>query len=178
MVKKIFIGLAILVAILFLVFQILKSRTKSSSPEVKQMYSVGTAKVNLFYCEPSKKGREIFGGLIKYGEVWRTGANEPTTFETDKNIMVGGKILPAGKYSLWTIPQKDNWTVIFNKDIPIWGDNSSGKAARNAKEDIFQVIVPVEKLTTSQEKLSIEVQNNALIISWDMTKVSVPIQVE
>ena len=178
MVKKIFIGLAILVAILFLAFQILKSRTKSSSPEVKQRYSVGTAKVNLFYCQPSKKGREIFGGLIKYGEVWRTGANEPTTFETDKNILVGGKTLPVGKYSLWTIPQKDNWTVIFNKDIPMWGDNSSGKAARNAKEDIFQVIVPVEKLTTPQEKLSIEVQNNALIISWDMTKVSVPIQVE
>ena len=178
MVKKIFIGLAILVAILFLAFQILKSRTKSSSPEVKQRYSVGTAKVNLFYCQPSKKGREIFGGLIKYGEVWRTGANEPTTFETDKNILVGGKTLPVGKYSLWTIPQKDNWTVIFNKDIPMWGDNSSGKAARNAKEDIFQVIVPVEKLTNPQEKLLIEVQNNVLIISWDMTKVSVPILVE
>ena len=155
MVKKIFIGLAILVAILFLVFQILKSRTKSSSPEVKQTYSVGVAKVNLFYCQPSKKGREIFGGLIKYGEVWRTGANEPTTFETDKNLVIDGKKLPAGKYSLWTIPQSDNWTVIFNKEIPYWGDNTDGKAARNAKEDLIQVVVPVEKLTTLQEKLSI-----------------------
>lgn len=178
MLKKILIGLVVLVAILFVAFQILKSRTKSSSPEVKQTYSVGVAKVNLFYCQPSKKGREIFGGLIKYGEVWRTGANEPTTFETDKNLVIGGKILPVGKYSLWTIPQKDNWTVIFNKDIPIWGDNSDGKAARNGKEDIIQVVVPVDKLNAPQEKLSIEVQNNALIISWDMTKLTVPIVVE
>lgn len=178
MLKKILIGLAVLVVILLIAFMVLKSKTKSSSPEVKQTYSVGAAKVNLFYCEPSKKDREIFGGIIKYGEVWRTGANEPTTFETDKNLVIDGKKLPEGKYSLWTIPQKDSWTVIFNREIPYWGDNTDGKAARNAKEDIIQVVVPVEKLTSPQEKLSIDAQNNALHISWDMTKVTVPIVVE
>ena len=178
MLKKILIGLAILVVILLIAFQVVKSRTKSSSPEVKQTYSVGTAKVNLFYCEPSKKGREIFGGLIKYGEVWRTGANEPTTFETDKILVIDGKKLLTGKYSLWTIPQPDSWTVIFNKEIPYWGDGSDGKAARNAKADVIQVVVPVEKLTVPQEKLSIDVLNNALTIKWDMTKVSEPIVVE
>lgn len=178
MLKKILIGLAVVAVILLIAFQVMKSKTKSASPEVKQTYSVGAAKVNLFYCEPSKKGRDIFGGIIKYGEVWRTGANEPTTFETDKNLVIDGKKLPAGKYSLWTIPQKDSWTVIFNKEIPYWGDNTDGKAARNANEDIIQVIVPVEKLTNLQEKLSIDVQHNALNISWDMTKVTVPIVVE
>ncbi len=178
MLKKILIGLAVVAVILFIAFQVMKSKTKSASPEVKQTYSVGAAKVDLFYCEPSKKGREIFGGIIKYGEVWRTGANEPTTFETDKNLVIDGKKLSAGKYSLWTIPQQDSWTVIFNKEIPYWGDNTDGKAARNAKEDIIQVIIPVEKLTTPQEKLSIDAQNNALHISWDMTKVTVPIVVE
>ena len=178
MLKKILIGLAILAVILFIAFQVIKSKTKSASPEVEQTYSVGTAKVDLYYSSPSKKGREIFGGIIKYGEVWRTGANEPTTFETDKNLKIAGNQLPAGKYSLWTIPQKDNWTVIFNKEIPYWGDNTDGKAARNDKEDLFQVVVPVEKLTTVQEKLLIDAQNNALNISWDMTKVSVPIVVE
>lgn len=178
MLKKILIGLAILVVILLIAFQVVKSRTKSSSPEVNQTYSIGTAKVNLFYCEPSKKGREIFGGLIKYGEVWRTGANEPTTFETDKILVIDGKKLPAGKYSLWTIPQTDSWTVIFNKEVPYWGDGSDGKAARNAKADVIQVVVPVEKLTVPQEKLSIDALNNALTIKWDMTKVSVPIVVE
>lgn len=178
MLKKILIGLSVVAIILLIIFQVLKSKTKSASPEEKQTYSVGTAKVNLYYSSPSKKGREIFGGIIKYGEVWRTGANEPTTFETDKNLMIDGKKLPAGKYSLWTIPQKDNWTVIFNKEIPFWGDNTDGKAARNDKEDIIQVNVPVEKLITPQEKLSIDAQNNALNISWDMTKVSIPIAVE
>ena len=178
MLKKILIGLAVLAVILFVAYQVLKSKTKSSSPEVKQTYSVGTAKIDLFYCSPSKKGREIFGGIIKYGEVWRTGANEPTTFTTDKNLVIDGKKLPAGKYSLWTIPQQNNWTVIFNKEIPFWGDNTDGKAARNAKEDIFQLSVPVEKLMNSQEKLSIDAQNNALTIIWDTTKVSVPMVVE
>ena len=178
MLKKILIGLAILAVVLVIAFQFLKSRTKSSSPEVKQTYSVGVAKIDLFYCSPSKKGREIFGGIIKYGEVWRTGANEPTTFETDKNLVIDGKKLPAGKYSLWTIPQQDSWTVIFNKEIPYWGDNTDGKAARNAKEDVIQVIAPVQKLMSSQEKLSIDAQNNALTIIWDMTKVSIPMVVE
>jgi hypothetical protein len=178
MLKKILIGLAVLAVILFVAFQVMKSRTKSSSPEVKQTYAVGAAKVDLFYCSPSKKGRDIFGGLIKYGEVWRTGANEPTTFETDKNLTIGEKSLPAGKYSLWTIPQKDSWTVILNKEIPYWGDGSGGKAARNDKTDVIQVVVPVEKLTAPQEKLSIDANNNSLNISWDMTKVSVPITVE
>ena len=178
MLKKILIGLAVLIVILFVAFQVLKSKTKSLSPEVKQTYSVGASKINLFYCSPSKKGREIFGGIIKYGEVWRTGANEPTTFETDKNLVVDGKKLPAGKYSLWTIPQQESWTVIFNKEIPFWGDNTDGKAARNDKTDVLQVVIPVEKLTTSQEKLSIDANNNALTIIWDMTKITVPIVVE
>lgn len=178
MLKKILIGLGVLAVIMLIGFQVVKSRTKSSSPEVNQTYSVGTAKVNLFYCEPSKKGREIFGGLIKYGEVWRTGANEPTTFETDKNLLIDGKKLPAGKYSLWTIPQSESWIVIFNKEIPAWGDTMDGKAARNDKEDLIKVVVPVEKLTVAQEKLSIDVLNNALTIKWDMTKVAVPIMVE
>jgi len=178
MLKKILIGLAVLIVILFVAFQVLKSKTKSSSPEVKQTYSVGTSKINLFYCSPSKKGREIFGGIIKYGEVWRTGANEPTTFETDKSLVVDGKKLPAGKYSLWTIPQQESWTIIFNKEIPFWGDNTDGKAARNDKTDVLQVVIPVEKLITSQEKLSIDANNNALTIIWDMTKVTVPIVVD
>ena len=178
MLKKILIGLAVLVVILFVAFQILKLKTKSSSPEVRQTYSVGTSKIDLFYCSPSKKGREIFGGILKYGEVWRTGANEPTTFETDKNLVIDGKKLPAGKYSVWTIPQQESWTVIFNKEIPFWGDNTDGKAARNDKTDVLQVVIPVEKLTTPQERLSIDANNNALTISWDMTKVTVPIVVD
>ncbi|MCU0467353.1 MAG: DUF2911 domain-containing protein [Arcicella sp.] len=176
MLKKILIGLAVVAVLLFVGFQVLTSTTKKASPEVKQTYTVGGAKIDLFYCQPSKKGRVIFGGLLPFGEVWRTGANEPTTFETDKGLTVGGKSLPAGKYSIWTIPQKDNWTVIFNKEIPTWGVSLVGKASRNDKEDVLQVVAPVETLPTVQEKLSIDAQNNALTIAWDLTKISVPLQ--
>jgi Protein of unknown function (DUF2911) len=178
MLKKILIGLAVLAVILFVGFQILSSQTKKASPEVKQSYTVGTAKVDLFYCQPSKKGRVIFGQLVPFGTVWRTGANEPTTFETDKNLVIDGKKLPAGKYSIWTIPQKDSWTVIFNKEVPDWGVSWGNVAARNDKEDVLQVVVPVGALTAPQEKLSLDASNNALTISWDMTKVSVPITAE
>lgn len=178
MLKKILIGLAILAVILFVAFQVMTSQTKKASPEVKQSYSVGTAKVDLFYCSPSKKGREIFGGLVKYGEVWRTGANEATTFETDKNLIIDGKKLPAGKYSLWTIPQKDSWTVVFNNEVPDWGVSWGNEATRNAQKDALQTIVKVETSSIPQEKLSINANNNALTISWDTAKVSVPIVVE
>lgn len=178
MLKKILIGLAVLAVLLFIGMQVLSYQTKKASPEVQQSYTVGAAKVDLFYCSPSKKGRDIFGGLLKYGEVWRTGANEPTTFETDKNLVIDGKKLPAGKYSIWTIPQQDSWTVIFNKEVPDWGVSWGGVAARNDKEDVLQVKTPVEKLAASQEQLAINANNNALNISWDMTKVSVPIAVE
>lgn len=178
MLKKILIGLAVLAVLAFVGYQILSVQTKKASPEVIQSYTVGEAKVDLFYCSPSKRGREIFGGLLKYGEVWRTGANEPTTFATDKNLKVGDKSLPAGKYSIWTIPQKDSWTIIFNKEVPNWGVSFGGVASRNEKDDVVQVVVPVEKMATSQEKLSLDANNNALTIGWDMTKVSVPIMVE
>jgi Protein of unknown function (DUF2911) len=178
MLKKILIGLAVLAVILFVAFQVMTSQTKKASPEVKQSYSVGAAKIDLFYCSPSKKGREIFGKLVPYGQVWRTGANEATTFESDKNLVIDGKKLPAGKYSLWTIPQNDSWTVIFNKEIPGWGVDFGSKASRNDKEDVLQTIVKTEVSSASQEKLSIDANNNVLTIGWDMTKVSVPIVVE
>ena len=178
MLKKILIGLAVLAVILFVAYQVMLMQGRKVSPEVKQSYTVGAAKIDLYYGSPSKRGRDIFGGLLKFGEVWRTGANEPTTFETDKNLKVGDKSLPAGKYSIWTIPQKDSWTVIFNKEVPGWGVSWGGVASRNDKEDVAQVVVPAEKLTSAQEKLSLDANNNALNISWDMTKVSVPIVVE
>ncbi len=175
MLKKILIGLGIVAVLLFIAFQYMSSQTKKASPEVKNSYTVGTAKVDVFYCSPSKKGREIFGKLIPYGEVWRTGANEASTIETDKELTVGGQKLPAGKYSLWTIPNQDAWTVIFNKDVPSWGVSWGGKASRDEAQDALKVPATVETLTSAQEKLDISVQNGALSVSWDNVKASVPV---
>ena len=152
--------------------------TKSFSPEANVEFTDGDLKVNLFYNSPSKKGREIFGGLVPYKKVWRTGANEPTTFETNKDLNFGGKTLKAGLYSLWVMPDEQNWTVYFNAEVPSWGVDFNGQANRNPKTDALVVQAPVviqekviEQFTISVEKTAEEME---LVFLWDQTLVSVP----
>ena len=152
--------------------------TKSFSPEANVEFTDGDLKVNLFYNSPSKKGREIFGGLVPYKKVWRTGANEPTTFETNKDLNFGGKTLKAGLDSLWVMPDEQNWTVYFNAEVPSWGVDFNGQANRNPKTDALVVQAPVviqekviEQFTISVEKTAEEME---LVFLWDQTLVSVP----
>src|SRR5258708_3443715 len=105
--------------------------TKSFSPVAKVDFNDGNLTVQVVYSSPSKKGREIFGKLVPYGKTWRTGANEPTTFETNTDLTFGEKELKAGKYSLWTVPGEQTWHVVFNSELPPWGINFDGEAQRN-----------------------------------------------
>jgi len=108
------IGIAVIAAVVaFIGFMQLKN-TKSFSPEEEVVFVQGDLKITVFYNRPSKKGREIFGGLVPFNQVWRTGANEATTFESNKDINFDGQTLRAGKYSVWTIPRETTWTIIFN----------------------------------------------------------------
>ncbi|MEZ4900473.1 MAG: DUF2911 domain-containing protein [Spirosomataceae bacterium] len=167
-----------LAVVLFIAFKFLQSNTKKASPEATAEFEKGGKQVSIFYCRPSKKGREIFGGLVPYGQVWRTGANEATTFTTNKDLIIGGKPLPAGKYTLWTIPNKDTWTVIFNSEMYGWGVSFGGVASRDAAADVLQVDVPVELLTESQEQFSISFDETtpSMSMAWDKTKIVVPFQ--
>jgi hypothetical protein len=97
---------------------------------------VGLTKVEVNYSRPSAKGRKVFGDLVPYGSVWRTGANQCTTVEFDGRVMVEGKPIPAGKYSLFTIPAEDAWMVIFNTNTELWGEGD-----RKPEEDILSVKV-------------------------------------
>jgi len=136
-------------------------------------------KIDITYCRPFKKGRVIFGGLVPYDVVWRTGANEPTTFTTNEELTVGGKVLPAGKYTLWTLPHADNWEVFFNKKMYNWGINMDGVASRDPAEDVMAVSVPVEALPEELEQFTISVEDAkvpTLVFTWDKTRVSVPLQ--
>jgi hypothetical protein len=177
------VGILVVLALLFYFvgMPFLKTQTKKNSPETSSTYSDGTYDLLVNYSSPSKKGRVIFGELVPYDKVWRTGANEPTRFETKTDIMVMGKALPAGTYSLWTIPKKSSWTVIFNNAIPEWGATlSSGgsEATRNPATDVLQVEAPVINMTKSQENFSITFEEyNGLFLTfvWDTTKVQVPI---
>ncbi len=179
--KKILISVGIVLLIIlgaltyFRVFY-----TKSFSPEATVAFENGDLKVNVFYNSPSKKGRVIFGktGLVPFGKVWRTGANEATTFETNKDLDFSGKKLKAGKYSVWTIPGEQTWSVILNSEIPSWGVDFNGQANRNAQMDVVTVEAPVviqdkvfERFTISVEKTDEEME---LIFLWDTTLISVP----
>lgn len=157
-------------------FSYMKKQTKKASPEEVIEYKMNDLELSVFYCRPYKKERIIFGELVPYNEVWRTGANEPTTFSTNKLIDFGGKKLNPGTYSLWTIPQKNQWTIILNSKIPGWGVGWGAEANRNAKHDVLKINVPTQDLNKTVEQLTMKFEYNVnLSISWDQTKVMIPI---
>jgi hypothetical protein len=143
-----------------------------ASPAETATGKIGGANITINYGSPSVKGRQIWGGLEKYDKVWRAGANEATTFETDKDIKVEGKNLPAGKYSFFLIPRESGtWTAIFNKEPKQWGAYKYEEA-----KDALRVDVKVKPLTTTQEKLVYNITNKGFSLNWD--KVSVPVAVK
>ena len=171
--------LASLALVLGIAFKYLQYETKKASPEETVSYAKDGKKLSVFYCRPSKKERVIFGLLVPYDKVWRTGANEATTFSTDTEIEVGGKKLPAGKYTLWTIPGKESWTVIFNKKQYGWGITYGGEASREPEYDALEVIVPVQHNPETVEQFTISFDDAdalQMVLAWDQTRVAVPIK--
>jgi len=170
--------LGILTLLFYLVFvPILKSSTKKHSPEETVTYIKNNNNIEVFYCRPYKKGREIFGGLIPLDEVWRTGANEATTFETKNDLSFNGETLPKGKYTLWTKPGLSSWQVIFNSELYGWGVSFGGVPTRKPESDVLKITVPVQQVPeVEQFTISFEENPQAMTLSWDQTKVSVPFQ--
>ncbi|TBW26492.1 DUF2911 domain-containing protein [Gramella sp. KN1008] len=175
------IGGTILILGILLVL-ILRYTTKAHSPEDTVIYQKDDLKLEVFYNRPYKKERKIFGELVPYGKVWRTGANEATTFETNKDILVDGSLLKAGKYTLWTIPMENSWKVIFNDKMYPWGINLDEKVYRNSKFDALVLERPVEDLPTKLEQFTISFEESGefvnMVLAWDETRVSVPIKIE
>lgn len=128
--------------------------------------------VKVTYGRPYKKGREVFGGLEKYGKVWRTGADEATEITFTRDVNFGGKPVKAGTYTLFTIPEKEEWTIILNSQLGQWGAYDYDK---HKDKDVVQVKVPAKKLDTPVEQLTIRFAGSDLIIEWDQTQVAVPI---
>jgi hypothetical protein len=178
--KKAAIIIGILAIVLAVAFVFWRNQVKSKSPEDGVDYVEGDLKVHVFYNRPYKKGRVIFAtdGLVPFGKVWRTGANEATYIETNKNILIKGQELKAGKYSVWTIPNAQSWQVIFNSDYPSWGINFNGEANREPSADVVNVEVPVSLTETEIEQFTIEIEKTGdemeLIFMWDKTVVAVP----
>ena len=142
------------------------AQEKRASPLVHKSQIVNNVKVKLEYGETSMKGRVIFGNLVPFGQVWRTGANEATVLEFNKSVNLNGKPLKAGKYSLFTIPGKEKWTVIINRIWNQWGSYNYDK-----DKDIMRFEVE-SKESEKHEKLSIEVNAEGLfLLMWEETSI-------
>jgi hypothetical protein len=132
--------------------------------------------IKITYSQPHKNGREIFGKLVPYGQVWRTGANESTEITISRNVIINNQVLKAGTYTLFTIPDKEKWTIIINSDFGLWGAYNY-----NQKRDIIRFDVPVHTLNNIvYEPFTIQIdQKNELadiLIFWDRVKVIVPLK--
>lgn len=141
---------------------------RPSPPATVKCELLGGKTVTVDYSSPRKKGRTVFPDVVKYGEVWRTGANEATTFVTSADVMVGSTHVPAGSYTLFTVPGKDKWTLVISKKTGEWGTDYPGE-----KEDLARVEMkagtssaPVENFTISFEKAG---NGCNLKLAWDTT---------
>ena len=145
---------------------------KPASPAMTATGKIKDANIKIAYASPSVKDRKIWGDLVAYDKVWRAGANDATTFETDKDIMVQGKKLPAGKYSFFLIPKESGmWTAIFNTEAKQWGSYDYKEV-----KDALRVDVKTKPLQTKQEALMYKVNKNGFTVDWD--KISVPVEIK
>lgn len=151
-------------------------RTPAPSPgqTIKQDFGIGS--IELSYSRPGMKGRKIFGDLVPYGKVWRTGANSATTINFSDDIIIGGQNVPAGKYGLLTIPDKDNWTIIITKQLDV-----TSPAAYKQEMDVVRVKAKTMKIDETVETFTMQFANIKpsscdLLVRWDNTVVALPIK--
>ena len=144
------------------------------SPPADASVTLGGKPVAIHYNAPSAKGRTIFGGLVPYGKVWRTGANPATDFKTGADLLIGGKAVPAGHYPLYPLPAEGTWQLIVNKQTGQWGTKY------DQSQDLVRIPMEKKALASPQETMSIAFENTSgnkteLHIKWEKMDVSVPV---
>jgi tetratricopeptide (TPR) repeat protein len=170
----------IIIALAFCSIQInaqgLKTPAKSPLASVKQ--AVGLGDVSIEYSRPSKSGRTVFGDVVPFGELWRTGANASTKMTFTEDVKVNGQALKAGTYAVFTIPNKEDWTIIFNKNLTLWGSDGYSE-----NEDAARILVKTQKISDLVETFTIQFTNTKTTqltteFTWENTKVSFDITVD
>jgi Protein of unknown function (DUF2911)/Tetratricopeptide repeat len=151
----------------------LKTPAPSTTQTIKQDFGLGNIELN--YSRPGAKGRKIFGDLVPFGKVWRTGANGATTISFSDEVTIGAKKIPAGKYGLLSIPDKDNWTLIISKQLDV-----TSPAAYKAESDVVRVSVKPMAVkdrveTFTMQFADIKATSCELQIMWENTAVSLPV---
>jgi hypothetical protein len=169
--KKVLLLSAIVLVTLGVKAQDDKSKRPSPPAKVTETTNSG-AVITIDYSQPAVKGREIGKEIAPYGKVWRTGANEATTFEVSKDVKVEGKALPAGKYGLFTIPNKEEWVVIFSKTPQQWGAYKYAE-----KDDALRVTVKPTKAPQFTERMTFNVDKSGKVsLLWGNEEVDFTVQ--
>jgi hypothetical protein len=152
-----------------------EDKSKRPSPPASASCDLGGGKtIKTDYSSPRMKGRKIYGGLVPFGQVWRTGANEATTFVTSADVVVGGKAVPAGSYTIFTIPTADKWTLIINRKTGEWGIPYKYESDELARVDmkVSKLPAPVENFTIAYDKAA---SGCTLHMDWETTRAAVDI---
>ncbi len=144
-----------------------EDKSKRPSPPATLKTMAGGATVVIDYSQPAVNGRTIGNDIAPYGKVWRTGANEATTFTVDKDVKIEGKELKAGKYALFTIPGQDEWTIIFNKQPNQWGAFNYDES-----QDALRVTVKPTKAPSFTERMTFSEDGNKINLMWGDTAVA------
>ncbi len=149
-----------------------------ASPTVTVNQGFSTSFIKIKYSRPSMRGRVIFGDLLPYGKLWRTGANEATTLTFGEDVILDGHPLEAGTYALYTVPGKTEWKIILNKGVDNWGPSGFAKSA-----NVAAFSVPVHHLARPQEtfRISIEDMTNnscSIVLAWADVSVRVPVKAD
>ena len=173
--KTLLCGLAVL-GLLAVEAQSIKTPAASPTQTLKQDLGIGT--VELYYSRPAVKGRKIFGDLVPFGQVWRTGANQATTLTFSDEVVIGGKKIAAGKYGFLTIPDKSEWTLILTKQLDV-----TSPAAYKQESDVVRVKAKTATTAAPVESFTIQFANVKptgadLQVMWDNTSVSLPIDTD
>lgn len=154
---------------------IVKPQVRNSPILIANLLMANNNYVKCTYGQPLKKGREVFGSLVPFGKLWRTGANEATEITFTNDIVIGGTSLEAGTYTLFTIPDQDNWTIIINSELGQWGDFTYDDSKNIV---VFQV--PVLKNHEIYEGFTIQFDEKTagfdMNLLWDSTKIQIPVQ--
>jgi tetratricopeptide (TPR) repeat protein len=152
-------------------------KTPAASPTTTVKQDFGLSSVELIYSRPGVKGRTIFGGLVPWGNIWRTGANAATRIKFNDDVTIGGKPLKAGEYALYTVPNKDKWEIVINKGSENWGTDYK------QEDDILRVTATPTKLNDKVESFTMQFENVKpssmdLALLWENTAVRVPISTD
>ena len=168
-------GSAIFMSALFVTTTSIAQQQRAS-PLDSVTGKIGNATVSVKYGSPSVKGRKIWGELVPYNQAWRAGANEATTFTTNKALKVEGKDLPAGSYTVFMVPGEKEWQVIFNKQLGQWGIKRTGEANFDPANNVLTVNVKPKKSSAMNERLKYDVTGKGVVLKWENVEVPLAIK--